>query len=367
MKLDIKNDPAYTKLVQLSASKNRSEAMEAQAQITKQVGPVLEKVLSQERVLTKVFKDFTYAEGDNPTIPLDLYYNHTTENEVRVWTQSTPGGLATNFMSPIDSEIHFRTFTLTSAISFDAKHARQGRTAVVSRSLEKLAQEFLLKEENIGSKILLKVLADNYVSNVVDSVSTSSKLQVADFNALMLRAARTYKSWAGGTTPDASQTITNMFISPERMADLRAMAYNPINSLGANQVTGTANSGVVTLPESARAGLFSAAGLASFYGVALTPYIEFGPGQKLTRVFGELLSTAGGTWNADDDIMLGFDMSKDFAYRAIATDGVGSTVSLNPDDQFLSRQQKIGFWGEEEVGYMVLDKRPIVGIRIKSA
>lgn len=368
MKINLKNDADGNKLVRLMASKNKVEAMEAQAAITTTVGPVLEKVLSQNRVLSSVFKSFPFTEGDNPTLPLDLYYNNTIENEIRVWSQTMPGGLATNWMAPIDSEIHFTTFTLDSAISFDAKHARQGRTAVVSKSMEKLAQEILLKEENIASKMLLKVLADNYVNNVVNSVGTSSTVQVADFNALILRAARAYTSWAGGTTSDSSQTITDMFVSPERMRDLRAMAYNPINTLGANQVTGTAASGVVTAPEAMRSALFGSAGIKEFYGINLVQFLEFGPGRKYAELFGRLLADAGGTWNVGgDDIMLGFDNTKEYAWRAISTDGAGSTFSLQPDDQFVSRQQKIGFWGSEEVGYLVPDKRPIVGLRVKSA
>jgi hypothetical protein len=114
--------------------------------------------------------------------------------------------------------------------------------------------------------------------------------------------------------------------------------------------------------------LFNSGGIANFYGVNLQQLLEFGPGQKYSEAFGTLLAAAGGTWNVGtDDLMLGFDMTKEFAHRAIATDGAGATFQLQPDDQYVSRQQKIGFYGTEELGYMILDKRPIVGLRIKAS
>lgn len=352
-------------LVKAMGSKNKQEAYEAQAALTKQMAPVLEEVINQERVLSAIFKDFTFNEDDNPTMPLDVFYDHTTANEIRFWSQTAPGGLASNFMQPSNSEIHFATHNINTAISFSAKHARQARFPVVQKSMDRLYQQLLLQEENLATRVLLQVLADNYATQITDSAATTGVVQIADFNNLILSAARAYTSWAGGTTSDVAQSITDMFVSPERMKDFRAMAYNPINIKGANQVDGTAASGVVTAPEAVRASLFNGSGLTEFYGIKLHQKLEFGPSQKYTKVAAGLVTAAGGTFNTTDDLMLGFDMTKEFAYRPVSVNGEGTTLTLQPDDQFVGRQEKIGFYGAKDIGHVVLDYRPIVALRVK--
>jgi hypothetical protein len=269
-------------------------------------------------------------------------------------------------MQPSNSEIHFATHNINTAISFSSKHARQARFPVVQKSMNKLYQTLLLKEENMAASILLKVLADNNATQIVTSGAVNV-VQIDDFNSLMLQAARAYTSWAGGTTADVAQSVTDMFVSPERMKDFRAMAYNPINTKGSNQVTGTAASGVVTAPDAVRAQLFRGAGITEFYGVKLHQKLEFGPNKKYTNVAQTLIGAASGTFNAGDDIMLGFDMTKEFAYRPVSVNGEGTTLTLQPDDQFVGRQEKIGFYGAKEIGHVVIDYRPIVAIRVKSS
>ena len=365
--ITIEATPEYIQLLKQMGSKNRAESFEACAALTKQVGPVLEKLFDQERVLSAVFKDFKFNEDDNPTMPLDLFYNHTTENEFSFWSQTQAGGLMSNLVTPSNQEIHFITHNINTAVSFNSEHVRKARFPIVQRALDQLYQRLLLKEETIAARILLQVLGENYATQITDSAATSGVVQIQDFNSLMLNAARAYTSWAGGTTTGASRNITDMFISPERMRDFRAMAYNPINNKGANQIDGTAASGVVTAPEGFRNNLFGGAGISEFYGIRLNEFLEFGPGQKYTLLAKAAIENAGGTFNAADDIMLGFDMTKEFAYRPVSVNGEGTTLTLEPDDQFVGRQKKVGFYGGVDQGHLVLDYRPIVGLRVKGS
>jgi hypothetical protein len=69
---------------------------------------------------------------------------------------------------------------------------------------------------------------------------------------------------------------------------------------------------------------------------------------------------------ADDDLILGIDRSRaDMMVRAVATDADnGSELSLVPDDQFVSRQQKVGYYGSLEEGRMILDNRVLYGMHV---
>lgn len=350
-------------LVKAMGSRDKQVAYEAQAKLARAMTPVLEQVLGQARVFSSIFKTWNFAEDTSPTLPLDIFYNHTTENEVKVWSQSTPGGLATNFMSPIQSEVPFMTSTVDTAVSFSSKHARQASFPVVQKSLERLAQILILKEENFAAKILLQVLAENSVAQAIDSAATTGVLQAVDFNSLALKASRVYTAWSGGTTDDAAATVTNLFVSPERMFDLRSMAYNPINNKAPANIAATADTGSVVAPDSVRAGLFRAGGIREFYGIALTEIKELGPLKKWTKVYSALNPAL--SFSSGDDLMLGFDLSKDFALRPTSTGETGAEIKLNPDDQFLARAEKIGFYGSKEIGHLVIDYRPIVGVHVQ--
>jgi len=49
--------------------------------------------------------------------------------------------------------------------------------------------------------------------------------------------------------------------------------------------------------------------------------------------------------------------------RVVARDSdIGSTVSVQVDDQFVSRQQKIGWFAEIEEGRAVIDNKCVLGI-----
>ncbi len=100
---------------------------------------------------------------------------------------------------------------------------------------------------------------------------------------------------------------------------------------------------------------------------------ELGVGRKFNKTFDTVAGSTSylghnGGAGADftetsEDIIIGLDRSRDSMIRAVALDSdVGSEFVLLADDQFNSRQQKIGFYGSLEEGRMVLDDRVLVGL-----
>lgn len=366
MKISIDKTKDNLELVRLMGSLDRAKAYEAQAAVAKFIAPVIEKVLLQARTLSAVYEDFQFDEDDNPSIPLDLYSDSTAEGMIQIWSQAAAGGLASNFMQPASQELKFQTYSLDSAVSFDAKHARKARLPVINASLTKVAQEFLRKMERTSANQLLGVLAANATAALLESTNTTGKIMPADFNGLLLKMARMTSSWVGGTEVGNGNSVTDLFISPERMFDLRAMAYNPVNVAGANGTAGTAASGAIAAPDAVRAELFNGGGVGSFYGVTLHELKEFGPAQKFTKVFKALADAASVTFNSGDDLMLGIDMTKGGIIRPVQTGAsTSTTVSLVPDDQYSARQEKIGMYGKIEEGRIIVDKRVIAGVRVK--
>ena len=66
---------------------------------------------------------------------------------------------------------------------------------------------------------------------------------------------------------------------------------------------------------------------------------------------------------ADDEILIGIDRSRDSLVRPVVLDeGSSAEFSVLVDDQFSIRQNKVGYFGKLEEGRVCLDDRALVGI-----
>jgi hypothetical protein len=92
---------------------------------------------------------------------------------------------------------------------------------------------------------------------------------------MITRSKRIVTSFVGGT-PDARQGrgITDIICSPEIVEELRAIAYNPINTKNA-PVTSATNTNVQTADVIAEQA-FQAAGAPEFYGINVIELNEMG-------------------------------------------------------------------------------------------
>lgn len=364
MKIKFERTKEQLELVKAMASNNRQEAYEAQQALAAFVGPVLSEVINAAPTLSNLFTQFTFNFDDNPSIPIDLFHDITDEDYIKVYSQSMPGGLPSNTVVPTASEMKVATYMLDSAINFDRKYAAKSRLDVVAKAFARMGQEVLLKQERTSANVILGTLADNASEQLVQG--TTTVLLPADFNNLIVRAKRVNVAWNKGTPAGRVGGITDLWMSPERMADLRAMAYNSINNLSSDKSPVAAEDSGLPAPDSMRSALFNGAGIPSFYGLNLHEIMEFGVGQRYTKVFDSLY---GGAFNANtDDLVLGLDASSESLIRAVAADPDSNTqIQLEVDDQFVARQRKIGYYMSMEEGRICLDRRVIFGLSITSA
>lgn len=373
MKITLKRTPEQIELIKAMASKNKNVAMEAQIALAEFIGPVLAEVINNAPTLSNLFTSLQFNADDNPSIPLDLYYDVTAEDYITVYSQSAAGGLPQNQVLPTVSEMKIHTYTLDSALSFDKRYAAKSRMDVVSKTFTRLAQEILFKQEKTSANLLLGSLANAQTNGRkhVQRGNTNGRFLLADLNELFTLAKRINTSWLGGTPESRSgRGLTDLIVSPEVVQELRAMAYNPINTKGA-PAGGTLNNGI-TVPEDMRSAIYNSAGIPEFYGVSIMEINELGRNQRFNSVFDAVAgstaytnATGGNSAAFDgttDEIIIGLDRSRDSLVRAIAVDSEnGSEFSLTADDQYSLRQNKIGYFGSLEEGRMVLDTRALVG------
>lgn len=369
MKITLDRTPEQVELVKAMASKNRDVAYEAQTALAEFIGPVLAEVVNAAPTVSNMFTSLQFNSDESPSIPLDLYHDITDEDYIQVWSQSVPGGLPTNQVAPSQSELKFTTYTLDSALSFDKRYASRSRLDVVSKTFTRMAQEVLLKQEKTSASMIFTALANattNGEKHVIRSAQ-ANRFLLSDLNKLFTKAKRINTAWTGGTPAERrGRGITDILVSPEIVEEIRGLAYNPINTVGSDSIAGT---------DSMRDAVFNSAGIPEFYGVSIQEYNEMGDGQKWNTTF----DVAAGDTEYDDhyataaskdtfdgateQIIVGVDLSRESMIRAVATDSEsGDEFSLVADDQFVTRQSKIGYYGSLEEGRMIIDDRVLLGL-----
>ena len=382
MNITLKRTPEQIELIQAMGSKNRDTAYEAQVALAEFIGPVINEVVNNAPTLSNLFTPLQFNADDNPSIPLDIYYDVSDEDYINVYSTHAPGGLPTNQVTPTHSEMKIATYKLDTAVSFDKKYASRSRLDVVSKTFTRAAQEILLKQERTSGNLLLGALASG--STTVNGTATKHTIQshranqfiLDDLNALLTRAKRIRPSWAGGTPVGGNAGITDIIVSPETVEDLREMAFNPINTRAVDGTVAVADKGsVIAAPDSVRAPMYQSAGIPEFYGISVMEIHELGPNSKFQKIWNVLDSSSvdnnpnGGdtaaTVDDGDDLVLGIDRSRDAFVRAVAVDGeTGSEFALVADDQYSIRQAKVGWFGSVEEGRVCLDDRALTAIAV---
>ena len=251
---------------------------------------------------------------------------------------------------------------MDAAVSFLKRYARRGRIDVVSKAVERMSNEVLVKQERNAWAVVLKALAEARTSgtgsgalvsngHIVGS-DTAGTFALSDLSKLMTLVKRLNTSSAGGTTSDA-YGLTDLFVSPEVKGDIRAFAYQPFTTGGGTN-----------LPDAAREEIYRNAGAQELYGVTIHELVELGVNAKYSALFNAFKGSYNFNSNADE-LAVGFDLSREGFIRPIARNSdTGSTFSVLPDDQFATRNEKTGFYGSLEEGRVCIDARTVVGIKI---
>ena len=381
MKITLKRTQEQLDLIKAMASKNRETAYNAQVALAEFIGPVVSEVINNAPTISNLFTPLQYNADDNPSLPLDLYYDVFDEDYIKVYSQSVAGGLPTNVVQPTAAELKFTTYTLDSAVAFDRKYASRSRLDVIGKTFTRVAQEVLLKQERTSSNLLMTALAEATAGDAtftaknrnVFRTAKADVFQLDDINKLITKARRVNASWAGGTPAGARQGITDLLVSPEVVEQIRSIAYQPMNTRSA---VGTADKDSTSIPatDAIRNDVWRSSGITEFFGINIMEVLELGDGKRFNTVFDTVAgstdylnhgSTSASSAFAGDteQIIVGLDRSRDSLIRAVAVDSdTGSEFNLVADDQFSIRQQRIGYYGALEEGRMVVDNRALVGL-----
>ena len=378
MKITIKQTDDQLALIRAMGSNNREEAYEAQAAVAELLSPVVSEVINNAPTIGNLYNTISYGEYENPSLPLDLFHDINDENYIQVYSQQVAGGLPYSQVFPAHNELKFSTYTLDSALAFDRKYVRSSRLDVVSKTFTRMAQEVLYKQTKTAFNVLATALVKgkgntNTAGSQVISSSAANRFVLADFNNLITKSKRINSSFDHGTPIGGVKSgITDLLVSPEMVEELRAMAYNPINTAGAPYASALLDS--LPAPESLREEMYRSAGLPAFYGINIMEINQLGVGQLFNKLFGAIVASesatvaggGGGTWStAADEILIGIDRTKDSLIRpTVVGEGSPSEFQVLVDDQFSVRQNKIGYYGKVEEGRICINDKALIGLAV---
>lgn len=375
MQLTIEKTPEQIEVVKCLASRDRVKVETALAAIGTFFGGLVSEVINTAPTISNLFTPMPFNEDDDPVIPVDLFFDLTAEDSIRVWSMTSPDNLATNRILTGQQEMRFDTYTLDSAISFHRKRVRRGRLDVVAAAMNRVMQEVLYKQETAAATALLTALAEAQTNSRrhVQRAAQAGRILPHDLNQWMTLSKRIVTSWTKGT-PDFNRGrgITDVLLSPEVAETLREIPYNPISTRDADGTAASAADGHAA-PDSIRAEFFGTGGIPSLYGLSFMEINELGQGERFNSIFDvaagstsytDAAGSNGAVFNGSTtEIVIGIDRSRTNALVRpyIVDEETGDQFTLQADD-FHVREKKVGWYGSLDEGRAVLDNRALVGL-----
>ena len=321
----------FINLLKRSGDSDKAVALDAQREIAKALELPLRKGIMFGDVVTNIFEKMVLEPGSSPEFPLDLLAPGT-ERDYTAYTNPGHGRIPEKHVE--GDYVMVNTYGITNSIDFLLRYAREARWDIVARAMQVLESGFVKKINDDGWHTILAAAVDRNIL-VYDADAAAgqfTKRLISLAKTVMLRNG-------GGNSVTATGRLTDLFLSPEAIEDIR-------------------NWGIDQLPEVARQEVYQSADggapLTRIFGVNLNGLFEFGDGQEYQTFFTSDLSGSLGP-NSDVELIVGLDLN--------ARDSFVMPVKREVEifeDEALHRSQRQGYYGWAEIGFGVLDNRRVL-------
>jgi hypothetical protein len=323
-------DAHLTELLVKSGNNNRTIALAAQFELAKALETPIREGILEGDIISDIYTQIPFAPGASTEFPLDIlvpgterdFSAYTIPNHGRIPERTIEGDMVT-----------IQTYDVGSSIDWLLKFARDSRWDVVGRAMAILEATFLRKMNLDGWQTILAAAVDRNIV-VFDSAATAGFFTKRLISLMQLQMRR---SGGGNTASINPIRLTDVFISPEGLEDMRTWDLNMVDDVTRNRIFNSTVTG----------------GLTDIFGVRLHELLELGEGPQ---AFQSYFTQLGGALAATDlELVIGLDLSN-------------PNVFVNPvrqeievfEDETLHRQRRAGFYGWGEHGFGVLDNRRVI-------
>lgn len=311
-----------------SGSQNRTESLNALAQIAKALESPLRKAVLSGDTLEGIFQTVKLDKNASAEFPLD-WLAPGTENDYVAYTIPNQGKIPQRNIE--GDYVQVPIYDIGNAIDWLLKYARDARWDIVGRAMEVFNWGFMKKRSDDGWHTILSAGLDRNII-VLDSDAAQGQ-----FTKRLLSLAKIVmrRNGGGNSTSINRGRLTDIFMSPEAMEDIL-------------------NWGVDQIDEVTRREIFlSSEGVNRIFNVNLHTLDELGVGQEYQKFYTQQLS---GTFPAgDEELVVGLDLSANDSFMA----PIREEIQVFEDDT-LHRQRRAGVYGWMEGGFAILDNRRVL-------
>lgn len=319
----------FIDLLRRSGDTNRDIAFPAQYQMAKALElPLRQGVLGGD-VVRFIYEAVTVEMGGSLEWPLDLLAPGE-EDEFVAFTN--PGNGRIPERSVEGDYVMIPTYSIANSIDWLLKFAREGRYDVAARALQVMEAGVVKKINDDGWHTLITAAADRNIL-VYDADASAGQFTKRLISLMKVTMRR---SGGGNTASVKRGRLTDMFVSPEAIEDIRNWNIDQVDDQTRREIFLSEDGGITRI-----------------YSVNLHDMDEFGVGQEYQNYY---TSALGASMQASDtEMVVGLDLvNKDSFVMPIKQE-----FEMYPDPA-LHRQQREGYYGWGDYGFGVLDNRRLI-------
>ena len=276
-----------------------------------------------------IFTPMGFDPGQDIEFPLDFVVPGT-ESEYAAYTIPNIGRIPEKHIE--GDMVRVPTYDVGASIDFALKWARDARWDIVARALNVLENMFVRKMNSDAWRVLIAAGVDRNL------LAFDSAAPAGFFTKRLISLMKTTMRRSGGGNLSSINPIklSDVFLSPEGMEDIRTWDLTQIDDVTRRQVFLAENDG----------------GLSNIFGVDMHELTELGENQTFQTYYTSLgASLAAG----DLELVVGLDLNE--AGNFVMP--IREKLQIF-EDEALHRQRRQGYYGWQEHGLAVLDNRRII-------
>ncbi|KKN98866.1 hypothetical protein LCGC14_0141070 [marine sediment metagenome] len=320
-------------LLRKTGSNDRDEQKEAMKSLAEALETPLRSALLDGDILGGIFTPELLAPDATPEYPLDLYQ---TAQEGDYVAYQLPSEGALPLRTVVSDSLTVQTYSVGNAIDWPLRYAFTARWNIVARAMAVLEAGFVKKMNTDGWRVIIAGGAGRTDYNGGSPLVYDSAAVIGQFTKRLISLMKTTMTRLGGgnTASGNRSTLTDVFISPEALEDIREWDADQVDDVTRREIFTASDGG---------------GPMAQIYGVNLHTLDELGVGQEFQTFFATLGVNMG---TDDEEIVVGLDMNKNDSFVM----PVRRPLTIF-DDENLHRRQRAGFYGWAEHGFASLDGR----------